>query len=244
MFSARLAGSYDRPVVAAASLLSSAMLHLTLDTPPAAVREVQDRLEQLARLQSPPNDADSIQAALAHGGLLHDLLPATDALLKELIAAASSPEQDVVHSLILKRQLAARTSADRYRLLLYATSLILLGTLVYLGLQLRARAIALRRRAAFEHVIASISMRFINAHPQNLDDEIERALAAMAGCIGSERAYLVLRGVAPRLHAWCKVGMSFSPDRPERAPALAAQFDSAIDGIVHVPRVNCMPPGE
>jgi DAHL domain len=181
LFSARLAASDDMPVVAAATTLEAAMLHLTLDTSPAALREVQDRLEQLARLQSSPGNADSIRAALAHGGLLHDLLPATDALLKVLSAAASGPEQDVVHSLILKRQLAARTSADRYRLLLYATSLILLGALVYLGLQLRARAVALRRRAAFEHVIAGISMRFINAHAQNVDDEIERALAVMVG---------------------------------------------------------------
>jgi hypothetical protein len=49
MFSVRLAASDDRPVAAAASTLSSAMLHLTLDTSPDAVREVKDRLEQLAR---------------------------------------------------------------------------------------------------------------------------------------------------------------------------------------------------
>src|SRR6202035_5837062 len=130
---------------------------------------------------------------------------------------------------ILKRQLSARMSADRYRLLLYATSLMLLCTLVYLGLQVRARAIALRRRAAFEHVIAGISMRFINANPQNVDDEIERALAVTAACIGSDRAYLVLRGAVPRLHVWCKAGMSFSPGWPERAPALAAQLGPALD---------------
>jgi hypothetical protein len=62
MFSARRAASDHMPVVAAATMLSAtmlsaAMLHLTLDTSPAATREVQDRLEQLARLQSPPGDA-------------------------------------------------------------------------------------------------------------------------------------------------------------------------------------------
>ena len=36
---------------------------------------------------------------------------------------------------------------------------------------MRARAIALRRRAAFEHVIAGISMRFINAQPHTMDGE-------------------------------------------------------------------------
>ena len=52
MFSARLAASDRAPVVAAATTLSAAMLHLTLDTSPAAAREVKDRLKELARLQS------------------------------------------------------------------------------------------------------------------------------------------------------------------------------------------------
>jgi signal transduction histidine kinase/CheY-like chemotaxis protein len=244
IFSSRLAASDDMPVVAAATTLAAAMLHLTLDTSPAAARDVKDRLEQLARLRSPAGDTEAIQAAIAHGGVLHDLLPATDSVLRALIAAASNREQGIVRSLIVKRQLAARASASRYRILLYATSLMLLGTLVYLGLQLRARAIALRRRAAFEHVIAGISMRFINVQPPTIDAEIERALADMARCIGADRAYFVMGGAAPRLHVWCKAGMSFSPGWPERAPALAAQFGPVVDGIIHVPRVNRMPIGE
>jgi signal transduction histidine kinase len=244
MFSSRLAASDHKPVVAAATTLSAAMLHLTLDTSPAAAREVKGRLKELASLQGAPGDTESIQAALAHGGILHDLLPATDAALKALIAAASIQEQDAVRSLIMKRRLGASTSASRYRVLLYATSLMLLGALVYLGLQLRARAVALRRRAAFEHVIAGISMRFINVQPQNIDAEIERALADMAGCIGSDRAYFMLGGAAPRLHLWCPAGMSFPPGWPERAPALAAWFGPAADGIIHVPRVDRMPMGK
>jgi signal transduction histidine kinase len=244
MFSSRLAASNHMPVVAVATTLAAAMLHLTLDTSPPAARDVKDRLEQLARLQSTAGDTESIQAALAHGGVLHDLLPATDAALKALIAAASSREQDVVRSLIMQRQFAARASARQYRVLLYATSLMLLAALVYLGLQLRARAIALRRRAAFEHVIAGISMRFINMQPQNIDAEIERALADMARGIGSDRAYFVMGGAAPRLHVWRKAGMSFSPGWPEHAPALAARLSSAVDGIIHVPRVDRMPRGE
>ena len=244
MFSARLATSDYTPVVAAATTLSAAMLHLTLDTSPAAARDVKDRLEQLAGLPSPAADKEFIQAAIAHGGVLHDLLPATDAVLKALIAGATTSEQDVVRGLIMKRQLAARASARRYRVLLYATSLMLLCMLVYLGLQLRARAVALRRRAAFEHVIASVSMRFINAQPQNIDAEIEHALADMAQCIGADRAYFVLSGPAPRLHVWCKAGVGSPPDWPQRSPAFAAGFGPTVDGIIHVPRVDRMPIGE
>jgi signal transduction histidine kinase len=244
IFSARLAASDQTPVVAAATTLSAAMLHLALDTSPAAARDVKDRLEQLARLPSLPGDAASIQSAIAHGGVLHDLLPLTDAVLKALIAAATTREQDVVRALIMKRQLVARASARRYRVMLYATSLMLLGTLAYLGLQLRARAIALRRRAAFEHIIAGVSMRFINAQPRNIDAEIERALADMAECIGSDRAYFVSSGAASRLHVWCKAGVSVSPGWPQGAPALAARFGPTVDGIIHVPRVDRLPIGE
>jgi signal transduction histidine kinase len=238
MFSARLAASDDRPVVAAASTLASAVLHLTLDTSPAAVREVKDRLEQLARLQSPPGDAESIQAAVAHGGILHDLLPATDATLKTLIAAASSREQDVVRELIMKRQLAARASARRYRLLLYAASLMLLGALVYLGLQLRARAVALRRRAAFEHVIAGISTRFINSQHHEIVEHVESALEKLAGCVGADRAYFVVAGESKQIYRWSRQGTEFPAGWPERAMHLASRFDRGEGGIIHIPKVR------
>ena len=244
MLSAHLAASNHEPVVAATTTLAAAMLRLTLDTSLAAAREVQNRLNELASLQRPSGDADTIQAVISHGGVLHDLLPATDAVLKALVAAASNREQEVVRSLIITRQVAAQASAGRYRLFLYATSLLLLGALVYLGLQLRARAIALRRRAAFEHVIAGISMRFINAQPQNIDAGIAQALADMAECIGCDRAYFVSSGATPRQHVWCKSGIGCSPEWPQRAPALAARFDPTVDGTIHVPRVDRLPIGE
>src|SRR3979411_1219791 len=237
IFSARLAASDHMPLVAVATTLTAAMLHLTLDTSPAAAREVKDRLEQLARLQSSPGDADSIQAALAHGGILHDLLPATDAVLKALIAEASTREQDVVHSLILKRQLAARASARRYRMFLYATSLMLLGALVYFGLQLRARANALRRRAAFEHAIAGIATRFINSQHYEIATHVESALERLAKCIGADRAYFVVAAEPVQVYRWARKGVEFPQGWPERALNLAARFDRGEDGIIHIPKV-------
>jgi signal transduction histidine kinase len=244
IFSARLAASDRTPVVAAATTLAAAMLQLTLDTSPTAARDVKDRLEQLAALPNPGEDTASIHAAIAHGGLLHDLLPLTDTALKALMATATSREQDAVRALILKRQFAARASASQYRVLLYAISLLLLGALVYLGLQLRARAVALRRRAAFEHVIAGISMRFINAQPQTIDAGIAQALADMSECIGCDRAYFLSSGAAPRQHVWCKPDISSPPGWPERAPALTTRFAPTVDGTIHVPRVDRLPIGE
>jgi signal transduction histidine kinase len=238
IFSTRLAGSVDRSVVAATSTLASAMLHLTLDTSSTAVRDVKDRLEQLARLQSPSGDAESIQAAIAHGGILHDLLPATDAALKALNAAASTREQDAVRSLIIKRQLAARASARQYRLLLYAASLMLLGALVYLGLQLRARAVALRRRAAFEHVIAGISTRFINSQHYEIAEHVTSALEKLAGCVGADRAYFVVAGEPKQIYRWSREGAEFPPGWPEGALHLVPRFGQGEDSIIHVPKIR------
>ena len=238
IFSARLAASDNRAVVAVATTLSAAMLHLALDTSPAAAREVKDRLEQLARLQSPPDDANSIQAALAHGGILHDLLPGTDAVLKALIAGATTREQDVVHSLIVKRQLAERAKARQYRLLLYAASLMLLAALVYLGLQLRARAVALRRRAAFEHVIAGISTRFINSQRHEIAEHVVSALEKLAGCVGADRAYFVVAGELKQIYRWSRQGAEFPPGWPERAMDIALRFEGGEGGIIHVPKVR------
>jgi signal transduction histidine kinase len=238
IFSARLAASDHKPVVAATSALSAAMLHLTLDTSQVSVGEVQDRLNDLAALQSSPDDADSIQAAVAHGGILRDLLPATDAVLKALIAAASNPEQTVVRSLIVKRQVAARASARRYRLFLYATSVMLLGALAYLGLQLRARAIALRRRAGFEHVIARISTQFINSQQHEIATDVKWALQELAECIGADRAYFVVAAEPIKVYRWFRRGAEFPPGWPERALNIAPRLERGDDNIIHIPVVR------
>jgi signal transduction histidine kinase len=238
VLSSRLAASDDGALVAIATRLSAAMLRLTLDTSQTAAREVQYRLNELAALQPPPGEDSFIQATIAHGGVLHDLLPLTDAVLKELITAASNPEQGLVRSLIVKRQLAARASARRYRLFLYATSLALLGVLVYFVLQLRARGIALQRRAAFEHVIARISTRFINSQHHEIAAHVECALAELAECVGADRAYFVVAGEPVQLYRWLRKGAEFPQGWPERALDIASRFDRGDDSIIHIPKVS------
>jgi signal transduction histidine kinase/CheY-like chemotaxis protein len=238
ILSARLASSDYEPLIAVAGALATAMLHLALDTSPVAVREVQNRLNELASLQRPPSDADTIQALIAHGGILHDLLPATDAVLKGLVAAASNREQEAVRSSLLKRQLASQASAGRYRVFLYATSLFLLGSLVYFGLKLRARAIALRRRSAFEHVIAGISTRFINSQHHDIAEHVESALEKLAECIGADRAYFVVAVESRQVYRWSREGVELPKAWPVRALQLASRFDRGEDGIIHIPKVR------
>jgi signal transduction histidine kinase len=238
ILSSRLAASDHGELVAVATRLSTAMLRLTVDTSQAAASEVQDRLNELAALKALPEDGDFIQATIAHGGVLHELLPMTDAILKALIATASNPEQEVVRSLVVKRQLAARASARRYREFLYATSLTLLAVLSYLGLQLRQRAIALRRRAAFEHVIARISTRFIDSQHHEIAAHVESALQELAECIGADRAYFVVDGEPIQAYRWLRRGVAFPRDWPRSALDLVSRFDRGDDNIVHIPRIR------
>jgi signal transduction histidine kinase/CheY-like chemotaxis protein len=244
LFSARLSGpDGSGPLTPAVSALAAAMLQLTLDTSPAAAREVADRLHGLAEEPLPSGEADSVQALLAHGGLLHDLLPTTDGLLRVLLAASSKQELKALRTMVLTRQAGSRATAREFRLLLYATSLLLLGLLVHLGLQLRERALALQRRAAFEHVIAGISTRLIDAQPHEIDTHIDRALAELAERVGADRAYLVFSLRLTRIHRWCREEAPFPPGWPERVPALVARFSATPEGIIHIQSVDRLLPG-
>ncbi|HVJ44042.1 MAG TPA: two-component system VirA-like sensor kinase [Dongiaceae bacterium] len=243
LFSARLGTSgKDGVLVPAVSALAAAMLNFTLNTSPSVAQEVQDRLDDLARQPVQAGDADSVETLLAHGRLLHDLLPATDDLVKALFVIPSKQAEERVRSLIVARHDDARRVARRYRLLLYVTSLLLMATLVHLGLRLRARAQALRRRAALEHVIAAISTGFINCRPHEIDAYVDAALDQLAEHIDADRAYYVIPGKMPRVYLWCREGAPFPSDWPENAPAVAAGLDATMEGIIYIPAVATLPP--
>jgi signal transduction histidine kinase/FixJ family two-component response regulator len=228
----------DRSITAA----SAAILHLALDTSSGSVREVQNRIDELDVQASRMGLAGSVDTLLAHGRLLQGLLPSVDGTLKAMRALPQTQQQDALRGLIVKHQVASRREARWYRGLLYATSLILVAFLVHLGIRLRSRAHALQRRVAFEHVIAGISMRFINARPQDIDAEIDRAVADLAACVGSDRAYFVMSGPAPRLHLWHRPGLPPPPGWPAEAVELAIRMGTC--SVAHIPRVSRMPIGD
>jgi signal transduction histidine kinase len=244
LLSALLSAS-DAPgaFVPSVSALAAAMLQLTLDTSPNAARQVADRLNALAAQPLRSSDADAVQALLAHGGLLHDRLPSADGLLRALLAAPSKRELKALRTMVLADQTASRATSREFRLFLYLISVLLMAVLVHLGLRLRARALALQRRAAFEHVIAGISTRLIDAQPDEVDGQIDRALAALADLVGADRAYLVVSGNLNRIHRWCREAITFPSGWPDRAPALAARLDATPDDIIHVKSVDQLPPG-
>jgi signal transduction histidine kinase len=219
------------------------MLQLTLDTSPAAADEVADRLNELAAQPLPVVDPDPVQALLAHGRLLRDLLPTTDRVLKSLLDKPSKRQQETIRNVVLAHQAASRATAQKFRLLLYATSLVLVGLLVHLGLRLRSRALALYRRAAYEHVIAGISTRLIDTQPHEIDTQIDRALAELAELVHADRAYFVVSGEPNQINKWCREGGTFPPSWPDRAPIMEARLDPTGEGAVHIGSVDRLPAG-
>jgi signal transduction histidine kinase len=244
-YSTRLGASdLTGPVVPAVSGLANTMLHLTLDTSPEAAHDVETWLNELATQAPPPGQAAAVKALLAHGRLLHQLLPATDALLKSLRAVSQPGDREMLRARILAHQAESRATARKFRLLLYVASLFLVAILLYLGMQLRARALALYRRAAFEHVIARISTRLINVRRRALGSHVVQALAELAESIGADRAYFIPADEALQRHTWSRNGLAFPASWPDRAAELAIRFRPTADGIIDIPRVDRLPAGE
>src|SRR5262249_28422623 len=92
-------GAFAAPV----SALAAAMLRLTLDTSAASRQAVQDRLDDLAGAV-PSGEDTPVTPLLAHGRLLKDLLPATDALLNALRALPVSRDVEALRTAILAQQ--------------------------------------------------------------------------------------------------------------------------------------------
>ncbi|HTO60834.1 MAG TPA: two-component system VirA-like sensor kinase [Bradyrhizobium sp.] len=237
------AGSAPPNLDPAISAAAAAIMRLTLDSSAGAAHDVQERLDALEQQARQAGQEQSVEGLLAHGRLLYRLLPSVDGTLKAMRALPQKQDRDALRALILEDQLASRMSARSYRALLYGTSLLLVSSLVFFGVRLKSRARALHRRAAIEHMIAGISMRFINAPLQTIDAEIDRALAEMAGFCGADRAYFVTSGPVQRVHLWHGEGMAPPPGWPARALDLAVRLGGA-DGVIHVPCVRRMPVGE
>ena len=96
-------GTTNGPIGATVSALATAMLRLTLDTSPANVQDVQDRLDELAIQTSALDPADPTRALLAHGRLLADLLPTTDRILRAFSAEPAPRDVQALRAMVVVR---------------------------------------------------------------------------------------------------------------------------------------------
>jgi signal transduction histidine kinase len=236
--------AHDVQLAPATGALAAAILHLSRDTSLDALRALQERIDQFAQ-QAPTTgpDAESARAMLSHAQLLYDQLPAVDETLKAFIAVASTQALEETRELFSRHRSVVEAVEQRYRLLLYVVSLLLLVMLVFLGLRLRARAVALRRQAAFEHVLAENSTRLINCSPAETGTRLTQVLRDLSRTVDVDRAYVVLDEKPIRVHTWSKDGVTFPPGWPQQALAISEQLGLAEPDGVTVADVGALPPG-
>lgn len=245
VFSARLAAQEPGSVlVRQVSDLSTALLHLTLDTSPTAAADVDDRLARFPVSGLSEIQATVVDSLLAHARILRALLPETDQTVRVLFALPNERAQGVVRELLKARISAAKSRAELYRFTLYAVSLLLVGLLIRLGMRLQSRALILSRRAGIEHIIAGISTRFINSRPHEIAAHVEQALADLAQWTGADRAYFVLACAPIKAYEWSRPGVNFETGWPESAPAVASHFDPAEDGAIQIYDVRKTAPNQ
>jgi signal transduction histidine kinase len=218
-FTARLIASHgDNPRLAQqVSALTEAMLHLSLDTSPAVVEEVDRALSSFAAEVTIPEQAGLVDGVLAHGRMLGRLLPATDAGIKALFAVPIADRQESVRRQAVVQAISAERKAKVYQYVLYGVFILLLGGLIRLGFQLQSRARQLLHRAAIEHVIATFSTDLIGARNGELQVRIVRALGALADCIGADRAYFITRHGRPYFCSWTSLGTGAPPGWPDES---------------------------
>jgi signal transduction histidine kinase len=223
--------------------LATAILQLTLDSSARSQQAVEERLLELA--VQPPVEADqgTAQALISHARLLKILLPSVDDTLKGLFAIQTGQPLEETRAQFARLHVASESSAQRFRLLLYATSVLLALALIDLGRRLRARAVALRKRAAFEHLIAEQSARLINCPPAETKARLEQALAEFGRTIEADRVYVVLGENPIRVCAWSEGDAPYPPGWPEAALSLPDEFKQVGLDIIIAPDVTRLPPG-
>jgi signal transduction histidine kinase len=225
--------------------LATSVFRLTLDTSPESTAAVQQKLEQLAsRIPDAGPDTNTAKALVTHARLLQQVLPAVDRTVKGLLAVPNDQALGAIRLLFAERHARVEATAHRFRLLLYATSLLLLLALIELGRRLRVRALALRQQAAFEHVIAASSTRLINCPPAEVDALLKLVLGELGRAIGVERAYIALNQQPTGIQTWCAEGATVPAGWSHRALKLAARLATAEHQIVMVTNVDALPPGE
>lgn len=234
----------DPRLASAINALAAAVLYLSRDTSSDALKALQERIDRFGeRVPTGSPDDEVARAMLAHARLLYQELPAVDVTLKAFIAVPSRQAMEEARAMFVLHRSTVAAVEQRFRLLLYLVSLVMLVFLLLLGLRLRARAIALRRRAALEHVIAENSTRLINCSPAEMEARLKQVLGEFGRAIGADRAYVVLDEKPVRSHLWSADEKPFPPGWPDRALTLPGPLTGGETDNIAIPDVTALPSG-
>jgi len=220
-------GPAPRPEVSA---LAAAMLRLTLDASAESQAEVARRIRSVAR-QTSGSDLDPL---LSHARLLQRLLPATDQAVERLLAADATAERQSLRATLQQELAADESKATVVRAAMSLISVLFAAVLLHLGLRLRDRVRALRRRAELERSVAEISASLIRAQLHEVRPAVMEGLGRLARGLGADRAYLIGEGPFTLDHRWSRPGVQYRAGWPWLVLDLAAEVSSEPKGSFHV----------
>ncbi|WP_386362094.1 two-component system VirA-like sensor kinase [Xanthomonas campestris] len=171
--SAQILQDRDAAAARAASVLASAVYRLSLDTTGDAIAQARRQLDAASR-------RNANAALLPHGRMLLQLLPETDATIERMRPIASLPSYVHAKQYLQAQHTAMQATARQVRMLLLALAIVMLVALLHLGVLLRRRVRAQRRRAELDRLMVSISRRLVASDGRRLDMGIETGLARLS----------------------------------------------------------------
>lgn len=222
----------EPPATRKADGLATAVLHLVVDPSPTSLAHLD---AEIARIEpAHPERRPGLSALITHTRQLRLLLPEMNATLVALADLGTTSGLVPVRTALMARQATITARDDAVRLFLYVIALVLVALLAWAGIQLRARIKALRRRAAIEHVVAKISLRFLNAPRWKMDAHLGRALEELASCFGSTRSYFIVPGTPERIVTYARGGPEFPRNWGRDVIQHMADAGLGDNGIVHI----------
>ena len=234
------------PVASGVGSLAMAVLQLTHEASPDGASRVDANLSALAALvrefPDAPHAADA-EVLVQHGRMLGGLVTDVDATLRSLLTASSQPVQAAYLAQLGRDRADGERVAGWFRAALYAVALLLAASLAALGVELRARARALRHRGETERLVAALSARLIGCAPEDTDAVLGEAVSLLGPAFLADRCYLLRPGEPVACQAWQALGVASQPGWPEAAWALSETAPGIEAGAGLVARASGLPQG-
>jgi signal transduction histidine kinase len=136
----RAESSVRTPSVADAAHLLMQFVQAPEATPPDTAQAA------LATIEAAMLDPEAAGPLAAHARVIVEVLPRVDGLLRAILESPAGARGEAVQQALLQSANAAEARAQGYRLLLYASAMILLGYLLFLFARLRTKGAELRRK--------------------------------------------------------------------------------------------------
>lgn len=228
----------EPPARRKADRLATAVLHLMVDPSPAGLAHLDAEIARIEPIH--PERHPGLSALASHARQLRLLLPDMNATLSALADAGRPRGLDAVRAHLLARQATIAARGDGVRLFLYAIALVLVGVLAWAGAQLTGRINALRRRAAIEHVVARISLRFLNTPSWKMDEHMMLALEELGVCFGADRGYFIALDRPERTVSWARGGPPFPRDWSRDVVRGMAAAGVGDNEVVHIEDVRAV----